>query len=241
MKNLEKALVFAILAATVALLLTGCSSTPRVENVRAVRGQESYQFGQEPEQRRIENGGRQYDRHVRSLQDARLRHEETMVRMEYEKREREYARTNGLASPQSSAQSLSGPPVVFQQQAWPPTRAPVAFMQLPTSSVTIIGPDELIDGSRPVREVRELNGFSQTYPAPVQGSFGPMNTWQRYPAGVRRGQGPSGPGPQTYPANVSGSRGPNGPGPQTYPASVAGSGGPSGPPSQTYPAPVTPR
>lgn len=148
-------IVGAVFFAIATLILTGCSSTPKVENVREVRGQGPYQIGQAPEQRRIENGGKQYDRHVRELQDARLKHEETMVRMEYQKREAEYARTNGLASPQSSTQLPSGPPVVFQQQAWTATRAPVAFMQSPT---IIIGPDDLIDGSRPVREIHNLNG-----------------------------------------------------------------------------------
>jgi hypothetical protein len=176
-----------VIVATMAVLLAGCSSTPRVEHVRAVRGQGPYQFGQEPEQRVLENGGKQYDRHVRSLQETRLRHEKAMVKMEYERREHEYARTNGLASAQQAQAGSNGQQFSFgPQRSWA-TPPPGQVWSQPPQSVVMTPPAVpvvLPQGGGTVP------GYSWEPPTPPGG----YRYWGS-PGGIREVRDLNGPGP----------------------------------------------
>lgn len=82
-----------------------------------------YVLGQEPEKRVIGNSGREYRRHVEDLQKSRLAHEKRMVDMEYQAREREWARTNGLLAtpPPQPPPVQNHTPVALPAQTLPPT------------------------------------------------------------------------------------------------------------------------
>jgi hypothetical protein len=108
----------------IAAVLSGCSGiikgTPKVTFSSPVLPP-VYSYGQEPSKRIIADGGNQYRRHVREMQDMRLVHERAMTAMEYRAEEARYAREKGFSAPPVQAFSpQQTPQAVPQRQVFAP-------------------------------------------------------------------------------------------------------------------------